>query len=293
MKRLPRAMISILLYLTVLYNLERIKINNVSLIDIKGFVYALVIISILVLLQWRTARQQSLPMLMLVTLVFYAIGKFFFFFDWTTWDGNSAYLAIAEITLIWLGVLLAYQAGLYMDDFEDAIKNITFSGMERSRQLDKTTEDIRAEMYRSRRYNHPLTMVVIEPETIPLNMDLNIAIREVQQSMMERYYSVNMARAIHEDLRLVDMIIDLDKGKRFAILYPETTQEKALPLVERVYKIAKDMGITVRAGMASFPENAVTFEELLKRSIDELGMPDFPKINKNENENPSKAEAEE
>ena len=88
------------------------------------------------------------------------------------------------------------------------------------------------------------------------------------------------------------MIIDLDKGKRFAILYPETTEENALPLVERVYQIAKDMGITVRAGMASFPESAVTFEELLKRSVESLGMPDFPKVNQEKTEEPSKPKKE-
>ena len=278
MKRLPRAMITIILYLTLLYNLERITINRESLIDIKGFVYGLVIIAIVILLQSRRARKLSLPAIMLITLGVYAVGKFFIFLYWTIWDANSAYLIIAEISLIWLGVLLAYRAGVYMEDFEDAVRSITFSDMQNARELDKTTDDIRVEMYRSRRYNHPLTLVVIEPETVPLNMDMNIALREVQRSMLERYYTVNMARAIHEDLRLVDMIIDLDKGKRFAILYPETTQEKALPLVERVYKIAQDMGITIRAGMASFPENAVTFEELLKRSVNDLGKLDFPKI---------------
>ena len=278
MKRLPRAMILILLYLTLLYNLERISINDIQLIDIKGFVYALVIIVIVIILQWKPARKLMLPTLMLITLMIYGIGKFFVFLYWTTWDINSAYLIIAEVTLIWLGVLLAYRAGVYMEDFENAVRNITFSDEEEARELDKTIEDIRVEMYRSRRYNHPLTMVVIEPETIPLNMDMSIAIREVQRSMFERYFTVNMARAIQQNLRLVDIIIDLDKGKRFAILYPETNRENVIPLVERVYKTAKEMGITIRAGLASFPENAVTFDELLKYSVDKLGTLDFPKI---------------
>lgn len=278
MKRLPRAMIYIILYLTLLYNLERIKINHVALIDIKGFVYALIVIIIIILLQVPSARKLPLSAIMLITLGIYAIGKFTVFFYWTTWDANSAYLVITEVVLIWLAVLLAYRAGVYMEDFENAVSNISFSDLEYARDLDKTTDDIRVEMYRSRRYNHPLTLAVIEPETIPLDMDMNIAIREVQRSMLERYFTVNMARAIHKDLRLVDTIIDLDKGKRFAILYPETTREKALPLVERAYRIAKEMGISIRAGMASFPENAVTFEELLKRSTDNLGRLEFPKI---------------
>ena len=292
MKRLPRAMILILLYLTLLYNLERIEFNNTALIDIKGFVYALVIIIIILLLQWKAARRLSLPALMLITLGVYLIGKFVVFLYWTNWDENSSYLIIAEITLIWIGVLLAYRAGVYMEDFENAVQNITFSDLDYARELDKTTEDIRVEMYRSRRYNHPLTMVVIEPETIPLDLDMNVAIREVQRSMLERYFTVNMARAIHNDLRLVDMIIDLDKGKRFAILYPETTREKALPLVERVYKVAKEMGITIRAGIASFPESAVTFEELLNRSIQNMGRVDLPKIEPNEQEHATKEKSE-
>lgn len=271
-------MIAILLYLTLLYNLERIEINGAPLIDIKGFVYALVIIAIILILQWEAARKLSLTNIMIIMLGTYIVGKFFIFLYWTTWDSNSAYLVIAEIALIWLGVALAYKAGEYMDDFENAVQNITFSGSENAKELAHNQENIHVEMYRSRRYNHPLTIAVIEPETIPLDVNMNIAIREVQQSMFERYFTVNLARAIYQDLRMVDQIIDLDKGKRFAILYPETTREKAIPLVERVYKIAKDMGITLRAGIASFPENAVTFEELLKRSIDDLGVLDFPKI---------------
>lgn len=278
MKRLPRAMIAILLYLTLLYNLERIEINGAPLIDIKGFVYALVIFVIIVLLQWEAARKLSLTTILIIMLVVYIIGKFFVFLYWSTWDANSAYLVIAEISLIWLGVALAYKAGKYMDDFQNAVRNITFSGIDNAKELASTQENIQIEMYRSRRYNHPLTIAVIEPETIPVDVNMNIAIREVQQAMFERYFTVNLARAIYQDLRMVDQIIDLDKGKRFAILYPETTRENAVPLVERVYKTAQDMGITLRAGIASFPENAVTFEELLKRSVDDLGALDFPKI---------------
>ena len=277
MKRLPRAIISIVLYLTVLYNIERITINNVSVIDIKGFVYALVIIFVLLILLFKFFRKQSIAMLMLFSLLTYVVGKFGVFRYWTDWSSNSAYLVITEATLIWIGVLLAHRAGIYIEDFEEAVKNISFSGIERSKEIGKTTDDIRVEMYRSRRYNHPLTMVIIEPETVPLEMDLNIAIKEVQQSVIGRYYAVNMARAIDDDLRLVDTIIDINQGKRFAILYPETTRENALPLIERVHGIAKNMGISIRSGIASFPEDAVTFDELMKKSATNLGVTDFPK----------------
>ncbi len=279
MKRLPRAIISIILYLTILYNLERITINNVSMIDIKGFVYVLVIIFVLLILLFKFFRKQSVAMLMLFSLLMYVVGKFGVFRYWTDWTSNSAYLVITEATLIWIGVLLAHRAGIYIEDFEEAVKNISFSGIERSKEIGKTTDDIRVEMYRSRRYNHPLTMVIIEPETVPFEMDLNIAIKEVQQSVIGRYYAVNMARAIDDDLRLVDTIIDINQGKRFAILYPETTRENALPLIERVHSIAKNMGISIRSGIASFPEDAVTFDELMNKSVTNLGVTDFPKTN--------------
>ena len=280
MKRLPRSITGILIFLTVLYNLERITVADMNLIDIKGFVYALILVVIILVLQVKFVRDQTIATLMITSLLVYLVGKFVVFRYWTIWDQNSSYLIITEVAFLWLAILLAHRTGTYMQDFEESVKNISFSGSEHSKELSKTTEDIRLEMYRSRRYGHPLTMVIIEPETLPPELDLNIAIKEVQMSMMGRYYATNMARAIHNDLRLVDMIIDIDKGKRFAILYPETTRENALPLIERVYSIAKKMGITMRAGVASFPEDAVTFEELLHKSVVNLGVPDFPKVDK-------------
>ncbi len=280
MKRLPRSIVSLIIYLLVLFNLERITQQDTQVIDIKGFVYILIVILIISIIQIETVRNISLPYLLIGSTILYAIGKFIVFYYWTVWNNGQVYLIITELSLIWLAVILARMIGTYLGDFKKAVESITFSGLEKAKNLNDAREEIQTEFYRSRRYNYPLTLVVVQPDTNPLEYNQNIAIKEIQTSMLGRYAAVRLAKELSKNLRLLDTIIDLGKDTSIAILYPQTDGDKADYLINRINSSAHDMGFSVACGHASFPSDALTFDELLRVASDNVKFPFTDQINK-------------
>lgn len=276
MRRLPRAITGLIIYLLVFFNLERITLQDTSIIDIKGFVYVLISIYIILILQVNFVRRQSTGILILTSTIFYLIGKFFLFYYFTNWDENTIYLIITEISLIWIGILIARIAGNALVDFQNAVESITFSDLEKAKDISAAQDEIQTEFYRSRRYNYPLTLIVVQPDTAPLEYNPHIAIREIQQSMLGRYATVSLVRELSNNLRLLDSVIDLKDNMRFAILSPQTEEDKAVNLIQRINTIANEMGISVTCGHATFPYDALTFEELLRSATDHMRFPLVP-----------------
>lgn len=273
MRRLPRATAGLIIYMLVIFNIERITLQDTTFIDIKGFVYVLVALFIIAIIQFDQIRTQSNGILLFVATTLYFIGKFSVFYYYTTWNENTIYLIITELAVLWLGILLAKIVGDAIRDFEEAVEAITFSNLEKTQDLEEAMRGIQAEFYRSRRYNYPVTLVVVQPETNPLEYNPHIAIKEIQQSLLSRYSTVRLARELSKNLRLLDTIIDLKKNMRFAILYPQTEGNKADTLIQRINQVASDMGIAVTCGHASFPSDALTFQELLHTASDNMRYP--------------------
>jgi len=273
MRRLPRAITGLILFLLIFFNLERITLQDTSIIDIKGFVYVLISIFIILILQVDFVRRQSAGVLILASTIFYLVGKFFVFYYFTNWDENTIYLIITEISLVWIGILIARIAGAAMVDFQDAVESITFSHLEKAKDITSAHGEIQTEFYRSRRYNYPLTLIVVQPDTNPLEYNPHIAVREIQQSMLGRYATVSLVRELSNNLRLLDTVIDLKDNMRFAILSPQTEEDKADNVIQRINTIANDMGISVTCGHATFPKDALTFEELLRTATDHMRFP--------------------
>jgi hypothetical protein len=276
MRRLPRAITGLIFYLLVFFNLERITLQDTSIIDIKGFVYVLLSIFVVLILQVNFVRRQPAGVLLLSASILYLIGKFFVFYYFTNWDENTIYLIITEISLIWIGILIARIAGAAMVDFQDAVESITFSHLEKAKDISAAQSEIQTEFYRSRRYNYPLTLIVVQPDTNPLEYNPHIAVREIQQSMLGRYATVSLVRELSNNLRLLDTVIDLKDNMRFAILSPQTEEDKAENLINRINNIANNMGISVTCGHATFPKDALTFEELLRSASDHMRFPLVP-----------------
>jgi len=257
----------------VIFNIDRIVIDNEKLVDIAGFVFVIIALFIILIIQFDFFRRQSIGTLLFISIILYFIGKFFIFSYYTDWNGKTGYLILTEIAVLWIAILLARIASSSLKDFQEAVESISFSNLDRARELDEALSDIQAEFYRSRRYNYPLTLVVVQPDRNPNEYNPNAAIMEIQQSMQSRFATVSLARELSKNLRLLDTIIDLKKNMRFAILYPQTEGDKATSLIQRINAVADQMGISVACGHASFPDDALTFDELLRTANDKIRFP--------------------
>ena len=112
------------------------------------------------------------------------------------------------------------------------------------------------EMTRARRYEHPLTLLLVDIDGWPgLLADRGARGAYDQLSLL--------AVRIRRLLRDVDAI-GLHGEHQLAILLPETPLDGALVVANRIEEAAReDVGLSVRVGAAVFPDDAVTVEGLL------------------------------
>lgn len=255
-------------YLAFFYNIERLDVGQENLINISTMVYVLALIAVSVIVMWRPISRIPQHYFFGIWILIFGFARVaaVFILDRPLYGGIYTYLSITEFSLFIIGVGLAYNVAIHLDDFEDAVRNITLGDIRhRVRHLNEATDEIQKEFVRSRRHNYPLSAIVIEPVPSSVEVTLNRSVLEIQQSMMTRYVLTNLMRIASGFIRRTDMIIDkvIDQD-RFVILTPDTGVNDAFKLAERLREdIASQLGVDVCCGLASFPQEALTFEELI------------------------------
>ena len=266
MKRLPISIIILILFLTFFFNLERIDVGDQELINIHTFVYILSTFAIVFIIMLRVFRRMNLALLLFIWNLLFLGLKLIVYTDSPFWGGYHSYITLVEFTMFSLGIVIAHWVGVNMDDFEKAVENITFSEIKHASNLRDAVDSINNEIYRSRRYNHPLTMIIVEPLKGSQEMILNQSVREVQESMISRYVSISLARALREYIRRTDMLVEQPDKGRFIVITPETNKVESERVVGKIYQAASSIGAEVAVGLCAFPNDALTLEDMLCRA---------------------------
>ena len=275
MHHLRRSIVSLLIGLTVFFNIERLDFGQPNTIDIQTFVYALGIVAVIAVVVIPVLRQSPLLASLGLWLGVYVLCRLLVFNQRPLLGGIYTYLSITEAVFLSVLVWLAYYLGHSMHDFEEAVKNITLSDSNRRiRKLDEAIEDIHLELTRSRRYKRPLSVIVVETKLESVQAALHRTIQEVQRAMMTRYVVTSLARVIGGQLRRTDLVLDQRDRGRFVILSPDTTADSSTVVADRIQVAATEqLGVSVACGIASFPDDALTFEELVHRAELNLQKP--------------------
>jgi hypothetical protein len=181
------------------------------------------------------------------------------------------HLAAAEAALLGATALLAHRLASGLDGLDQALAAVGF-GDYPALPLEgpQATNEILAEMARSRRHDRPLSVAVIEPTPDSFSGAVDLAGEEVQRALRTRYVRGRLARVIADHLRRSDLLFEDPATGRFVVLSPETSPEGAELLVGRIRGAAALLEIDVRSASASFPEHAIAFEQLLAQAEQRL-----------------------
>jgi hypothetical protein len=271
MKHLPWVMVALVVDLAIIFNIERLDYGQENVIDIASFVYVLGLLAVVAVIgvpglrRWRAAALGAV----LAGAYFVLKAAFFTFLGGHPLIGGIyTYLSITELALLMFTVWLAHKTTRAIVDFEEAVRKVTFpDSNKRIRQLDDAVDEIQLEMFRSRHYHHPLSIVVVKPAPGVIESSLHQAVQEIQQAMLHTYLLNSMARGLSGYIRRTDLILEQRDEGRFIILCPDTNAEDLRLLAEYIQAIAQEqMGTQVVCGTASFPDEAITFEELLRQA---------------------------
>lgn len=261
--------ISLLIWLTLFFNLERLDLGGVDTINLPTGIYLIGIATAIAALT-PFFQQRSLWMLIAMAVASY-LGALLVTLQ-PLLGGVHTYLTFTGLFLLVVTAVLAYNLGQSLREFLAAVEEMTFSHKGgRLRSESEAQELIKLEMLSSRRTQRPLSLVVLQGDASSMNMMLHRLIREIQRSMMQRYLMATVARVLARYLRRTDIIIEGQQAGRFMLLAPETSTEHAVALGERLRRIAHErLGLDANYSVATFPDQALTYEELLNVADQQL-----------------------
>jgi hypothetical protein len=269
--------ILLLSWLTLFFNIERLDLDlgAIDTINLPTVVYFIAILAAVAAL---TPAFQRLPVgvLMIGVTLLYLLALLLL--AEPIFGDIYTYITLTSIFLLVVTTYLSYNLGRSLTEFLAAVEDMTFSN--RGGRLHNTQEAadaVHLEMISSRRRQRPLSLVVLQADPSSMNMMMHRLVQDVQRLMMQRYLLVSITRVLSRHTRRTDIIIEGQQPGRLVLLAPETTGEQAIALGERLTRVAQErMGIDANYSVASFPEQALTYEELLNVAEQRLGrqLPD-------------------
>lgn len=263
MRRLRIHIILLLLWLAVFYNIERLDINGYDTINLESSVYLVGVLAVLLpllpLFQRRHVLVSVAPTLavLLVALLLDPGPEI---------GGMHTYITLAEVVMVTVIVVLAHRVAGSLLEFYEAVEVVTLSDKDgrRPHTLTNAHDAVQVEMSSSRRTQRPLSLVLLQADGTSLNMMMHRFVQELQRSMMQRYVLAMMARMLSRSLRRSDLVIEDQHPGRLVLVAPETSEEAAQALGWRLKRlVAQRLGVTATFAVATFPHQALTFEELL------------------------------
>lgn len=281
MKKLRLNIVALVIWLTVFFNIERLDIGGNDTINLDSGVYLVAVVAMILPLisffQQRSVLLTLIPTLMLLALVLVIspsqdLGDFY------------TYITLVEITMLTVLAVLGHRVGQSLAEFRRAVEIVTLKdSTSRLYDLARANELVRTEMSSSRRTQRPLSLLIFQADASSLNMMMHRFVQDLQRSMMQRYVLAMTARVLSRNLRRTDLIIEDGKPGRLVLVTPDTPGESAMLLGQRLVQLVQDqLGITARYGTASFPDQALTFDELLDvaehRLRDDQHAGDDPKV---------------
>jgi hypothetical protein len=268
MGSIKRQVVLVLIYIVAVFGLERLDIGAPGMFNLHPFAYVLIVLAMVLTIIIPQLRHASIYLLIPLWGGIYLVLWSLFLGQFSSFTYDKLQVAIIELVLVTTGVLLAQGLARHITQVEDTIESLAFGEIPgRATCLEDAAEAIKVELTRSRRYNHPLTVLVLEPDPKTLQASLKRTLQEIRLNMAKRYANARLCQIVNETARRTDLVLQQAKNDRFVILCPETEPHASTVLASRIQSLAHDnLGISIAWGAAAFPAEAVTFDELLQKA---------------------------
>ncbi|SRR6266498_2252913 len=261
MHRLRDSILSLLIFLVILFNIERLDIGGKNVINLETEIYALIVITIILILSVKWLQTVRQPILIALSTGMYFVFKLVLISQRPLVGGIYTYLSVTELAFLIVAVLLAQNLALNIKDFEQAVENFAFANLRKVKRVQEADEEIQAEIYRSRRFRRPLSIIMLEQDSSKTQKNINKLVEDTQRAIIQQYTFVMIAKELTAQLRRTDLLLENGKKGRLIILSPDTDLTSAETLIDR---LAQNAEFPVNFGAATFPDHALTFEQLLE-----------------------------
>ena len=276
MTNLKRSFFGAAVYLAVIFVLGQADYADRPLINFANYFYLAVLVAVPLTLFFPKISRISVYVPLLVWAVVYIVLLQLINRNYSANKGELPVIAL-EFMMLEVGVWFAHQLASQISHAESLMDALALSAFpNRARDIESESQRIKIELTRSRRYHRPLSVVMIESESDDEKLTRE-AFRNIQHDLMSRFTSARVGQIIDDRVRQTDLVLRDYKG-RFIVLCPETDLSSASLLAKRISQAIKERtSLRVLWGVAAFPEEALTFEDLLhkarERLIDSTSLP--------------------
>lgn len=269
MTNLKRSFFGAAVYLAVIFVLGQADYAGRPFINFANYFYLAVLAAMPLTLFFPRISRISVYVPLLFWAAAYLVPLQLINRNYSANKGELAVIAL-EFMLLEVGVWFAHQLASQISHAESIMDALALSAFpNRARDIDSESQRIKIELTRSRRYHRPLSVVMIESESDDEKLTRE-AFKNIQHDLMSRFTSARVGQIIDDRVRQTDLVLRDFKG-RFIVLCPETDFSNASLLAKRITQAIKERtSLRVLWGVAAFPEEALTFEDLLQKARERL-----------------------
>src|SRR5215211_2820947 len=269
MTNLKRSFFGAAVYLAVIFVLGQADYADRPLINFANYFYVAVLVAVPLTLFFPRISRISVYGPLLFWAIVYIVLLQLINRNYSANRGELAVVAL-EFMMLEVGVWFAHQLALQISHAESIMDALALSAFpNRARDIESENQRIKIELTRSRRYHRPLSVVVIQTESDDEKITREM-LKSVQQDLLSRFTSARVGQIIDDRIRQTDLVLRDYKG-RFMVLCPETHFPNASLLAQRTTQpITERTSLRVLWGAAAFPDEALTFEDLLQKARERL-----------------------
>jgi len=253
------------IYLAVIFVLAQTDYSGRPIINFASYFYLSVMIVIPVTLFFPSISRMSAYVPLLVWAGFYLVLLQIVDRSLSAVDGEFSVIVL-EFILLELGVWLSHQLAVQISQAESIMDALALSAFpNRVHDIEDEDKRIKIELTRSRRYRRPLSLIVIETEEENERVSKE-TLKTIQQDLIHRFSSARVGQIIDDHVRQTDLVLRDHQG-RFVIVCPETYLDGVTLLATRIEQTVRvRTSLNIRWGAAAFPDEALTFDDLLQKA---------------------------
>lgn len=257
------------LWLSLLFNVERFDFEKGATVNLASAFYALAAVTVVVFLLVPMKRR-AMYFVGAGILTVYAVLKFVSITP--VFQGYHKYLTITEIGALLITMALTWLISQGLQDFEASVEAISLpKGREGMLEYDQMQDRIRTELGRARRHQHPMSLAAIELDPVSSEAALHQAILDAQAALIKRYVQVQFGVFLTKHTRETDAVAHHSDTGQFLLLAPETPADQTEGLLARLsHQVEENLGLRFRYNVADFPKTALTSEELVHKATEKL-----------------------
>jgi GGDEF domain-containing protein len=269
MTNLKRSFFGAAIYLALIFVLGQADYTNQPIINFANYFYVAVIVAVPLTLFFPSISRVSVWIPLSAWAAIYLVLVQVINRNYSATKGQISVIVL-ELILLEVGVWFAHQLASQIGHAESIMDALALSAFpNRAHDIEVENQRIKTELTRSRRYHRPLSVVIIQLETEAEKITREM-LKSVQYDLLSRFSTARVGQIIDDRIRQTDLVLKDYKG-RFVVLCPETDLPSANLLGQRIAQSVEErISLHVLWGAAAFPEEALTFDDLLHKARERL-----------------------